>query len=230
MKKALLALGLFVTLGGCPGPQPMTNNTATPLPLPTGTATPMPWLTSDPECTGTLTRAEWLVCDNKGLNDLHRRLAQEWQVARQNASPEREQVLTDQLYALLSERDACQDATCVATAYRRYLSGPPPRATPAPSTWKPKPKPRPKPRWHPRPGHDRGGDGDWQEDRDGPVKGQSCVAQAGPGPAQQLSRQCDAVNSGPGALCSPRRSCGDLREQITHGCRQSYRKPGFCRL
>lgn len=229
MKKAMLALGLFVALGGCPGPQP-ANNLVSPTPLPTDTPTPMPYLTSDPVCTGTLTRAEWLVCDNKMLNDLHRRLAQEWQAARQTASPEREQVLDDQLYALLSERDNCQDIACVATAYRRYLSAPPPAATPAPSKWKPKPKPKPKPRWHPRPRHDRGGDGGYDDWRDGPAKGQSCIAKAGPGPAQQLSRQCDAVNSGPAGLCSPRRSCGDLRDQINHGCRQSYRKPGFCRL
>jgi hypothetical protein len=228
MKKALVSLALFVTLGGCPAPNPVNNNMAYPTPLPTGTPSAMPWLTSDPECTGTLTRAEWLVCDNKGLNDLHRRLAQEWATARQNASPEREQVLEDQLYALLSERDACQDAACVATAYRRYLSAPPPAPAPAPSKWKPKPrwKPQPHHRWHPRSDRDR--DDDWRDDP--PVKGSSCIGQVGPGPAQQLSRQCDAVNSGPGGLCSPRRSCGELRDQITHGCRQSYRKPGFCRL
>jgi hypothetical protein len=229
MRKALLSLGLFVALGGCPAPQPTYNNLAYPTPLPTDSPSPMPWLTSDPVCTGTPTRAEWLVCDNKGLNDLHRRLAQEWATARQNASPEREQVLEDQLYALLSERDACQDAACVATAYRRYLSAPAPAPVPAPR-WTPKPKPKwhPKPRWH-HSRHDRDDDGGgW--DNDGPPKGASCIGQMGPGPAQQLSRQCDAVNSGPGGLCSPRRSCGDLREQINHGCRQSYRKPGFCRL
>jgi len=226
MKKALLALGLFVSLGGCPGPTPVTNNLMSPTPLPSGTPSPMPWLTPDPECTGTLTRAEWLVCDNKGLNDLHHRLAYEWQAARQTASPEREQVLEDQLYALLSERDACQDAACVATAYRRYLSAPPPPPA-APSKWKPKPKPKPKPRhaWHPRGPRDIDAYPD-----ETPVKGQSCAGQLGPGPAQQLSRQCDAVNSGPGGLCSPHRSCGDLRDQITSGCRQTYRKPGFCRL
>lgn len=231
MKKALISLGLFVSLAGCPAPTPVTNNMAYPTPLPTGAPTPMPWLTSDPECTGTLTRAEWLVCDNKGLNDLHRQLAQQWQNERNNASPEREQVLEDQLYALLSERDACQDAACVSKAYHRYLNGPV-AAPVTPSKWRPQPKrhPKPKHRWHPH--HHDGDDYDDGGDyRDGPpAKGSSCIGQLGPGPAQQLSRQCDSVNSGPGGLCSPRRSCGDLREQIQHGCRQSYRKPGFCRL
>jgi hypothetical protein len=228
MKKAILSLGLFVMLGGCPGPTPMTNNSATPLPLPTGTPGapgPTQWLSPDPVCTGTLTRAEWLVCDNKGLNDLHHQLAYQWQAARQSATPEREQVLEDQLYALLSERDLCQDIACISAAYRRYLTAPPPivKPTPAPSKWKPKPKPKPKPgKWRPRPHR-----GDWD---DGPQKGQSCLAAMGVGPAQRLSQQCDAVNSGPGGSCSPRRSCEDLREQIVHGCRQSYRKPGFCRL
>jgi len=228
MKKAIALLGLFVMLGGCPAQTPVTNNTAYPQPLPTGTPGPTQWLTPDPECTGTLLRAEWLVCDNKGLNDLHHQLAYQWQAARQSASPEREQVLEDQLYALMSERDACQDSACVATAYRRYLNAPAPVVrppAPAPSKWKPKPKPRPKPgKWHPRP-QPRD---DWDEGR--PQKGQSCMGSIGVGPAQRLSQQCDSVNSGPGGSCSPRRSCEDLREQIVAGCRQSYRKPGFCRL
>ena len=236
MKKALISLGLFVSLAGCPAPTPVTNNMAYPTPLPTDSASPMPWLTSDPECTGTLTRAEWLVCDNKGLNDLHRQLAQQWANERNNASPEREQVLEDQLYALLSERDACQDPVCVSKAYHRYLNGPaytPPVVTPP--KWHPQPKWHSKSghRWHP---HHRDGDDDGDGNDDGgshdgpPAKGSSCIGQLGPGPAQQLSRQCDTVNSGPGGLCSPRRSCSDLRDQITHGCRQSYRKPGFCKL
>lgn len=226
MKKAILALGLFVMLGGCPGPTPVTNNTAMPTPLPTGTPGPTQWLTPDPECTGTLLRSEWLVCDTKSLNDLHHQLAYQWQAARQSASPEREQVLEDQLYALLSERDACQDIPCVATAYRRYLNAPPPvvRPTPAPSKWKPKPKPRPQHgKWHRPPPRD-----DWDDGK--PMKGQSCFASMGAGPAQRLSQQCDAVNSGGPGSCSPRRSCEDLRGQITAGCRQTYRKPGFCRL
>src|SRR4051812_38926687 len=169
MKKAILALGLFVMLGGCPSPTPLTNNSATPLPLPTSTPGPTPWLTPDPECTGTLVRSEWLVCDTKALNDLHHQLAYQWQAARQSASPEREQVLQDQLYALLSERDACQDIACVATAYRRYLNGPAVvvKPTPAPSKWKPKPKPKPKHgKWRPQPRDD------WDDGR--PMKGQSC--------------------------------------------------------
>ena len=124
MRRAILAVGLFVMLGGCPGPGPVTNNSVVPTPTPTPTETP--WLTADPVCSGQITRAEWLICDNKQLNDLHRKLAWEWQTARANATPERQQVLEDQLYALLSERDNCQDAACVATAYRRYLNAPPP--------------------------------------------------------------------------------------------------------
>ena len=124
MRRALLSLGLFVMLGGCPS-NPVTNNSIVPTPTPTSTPQPTPWLTADPVCSGQITRGEWLICDNKQLNDLHRKLAWEWQTARQNATPERQQVLEDQLYALLSERDNCQDAACIATAYRRYLSGPP---------------------------------------------------------------------------------------------------------
>lgn len=225
MRKAILAVGLFVMLGGCPGPSPVTNNNAVPTPTPTPTPRETPWLTADPVCSGQITRAEWLICDNKQLNDLHRKLAWEWQTARSSATPERQQVLEDQLYALLSERDNCQDAACVATAYRRYLNAPPPVVKPnRPPVAKPKPKPRPKPRPHgPRPPRD---DGDW-----GPGRGeQSCAAEIGPAAASRMSQQCDAVNTGNDRLCSTRRSCGAIRQQTEHGCRETYRKPSFCRL
>jgi len=220
MRNGLLFLGALTALTACYPTSP-TNNSAVPTPLPTQTPTPIPWLSSDPLCSGTITRAEWLVCDNKTLNDLHRRLAQEWQTARQYASSERMEVLQDQLYALLSERDACQDVNCIATAYRRYLTVQPPPPKPA---WKPKPKPKPK--WHPRGPrwHDRGGP-DW-EPRGGE---QSCAAAIGPTGAQHLSHQCDAVTSGPPGMCSVRRSCDTLQTEIEHGCRESYRKPAFCR-
>lgn len=223
MRRAILALGMFVMLGGCPSPNPVTNNTIVPTPTPTPTQTP--WLSADPVCTGQITRGEWLICDNKQLNDLHRRLAWEWQTARQSATPERMEVLENQLYALLSERDNCQDAACIAAAYRRYLSGPPPVVKPTPGA-RPKPKPKPKPR--PRPRWPRGpvDDGDW-----GPGRGErSCAAEIGPAAAARLSQQCDAVTSGNDRLCSTRRTCSAIRQQTDHGCRETYRKPGFCRL
>ncbi|MCW3848156.1 hypothetical protein OF829_12985 [Sphingomonas sp. LB-2] len=226
MRRAILAVGMFVMLGGCPS-GPATNNTVQPTPTPTSTPQPTPWLTADPVCSGQITRAEWLVCDNKQLNDLHRKLAWQWQTERQNATPERMQVLEDQLYALLSERDNCQDAACIATAYRRYLAGPAPLPNPRPTT-KPKPKPRPKPKPHRGPHQPRGDndDGDW-----GPSAGErSCTAEIGPAAAARLSQQCDIVTQGNDRLCSTRRSCDAIREQTEHGCRETYRKPGFCRL
>ncbi len=71
MRRAAIAVGLFLMLGGCPAPE-VTNNMAVPTPTPT--ASPTPWLSVDPICTGAITRAEWLVCDNAQLNALHRRL------------------------------------------------------------------------------------------------------------------------------------------------------------
>jgi len=222
MRKAILAMSLFVMLSGCPSPNPVTNNIIDPEPTPE----PTQWLSADPVCSGQITRAEWLICDNTSLNDLHRRLAWEWQTARQNATPERMQVLENQLYALLSERDACQDVACVATAYRRYLVSQPAVVTPKPSpVAKPRPKPRSKPHGHRGPRSPRG-DGDW-----GPAAGErSCAAEIGPAAAARLSQQCDIVTQGNDRLCSTRRSCGAIRTQTEHGCRETYRKPGFCRL
>jgi hypothetical protein len=223
----LLSLGLFVMLGGCPS-NPVTNNAAVPTPTPTATPQATPWLTADPVCSGQITRGEWLICDNKQLNDLHRKLAWQWQTERQNATPERTQVLEDQLYALLSERDNCQDAACIATAYRRYLNGAQVVVKPdRPPVVKPKPKPRPKPRPHgPRGPREPRDDGEW-----GPGAGeQSCAAQIGPAAASRLSQQCDIVTQGNDRLCSTRRSCDAIRNQTEHGCRETYRKPGFCRL
>lgn len=224
MRRAIMAIGLFVMLGGCPSPAPVTNNSIVPTPTPTPTETP--WLSADPVCSGQITRGEWLICDNKQLNDLHRRLAWEWQTARQSATPERMDVLENQLYALLSERDNCQDAACIAAAYRRYLSGPPPVVKPTPGT-RPKPKPKPKPKPRPRgPRGPRDHDTDW-----GPNPGErSCAAEIGPAAAARLSQQCDIVTQGNDRLCSTRRSCDAIRQQTDHGCRETYRKPGFCRL
>jgi hypothetical protein len=217
MRKAILSIGLFVMLGGCPAPAPVNNVVVEPV----STPTPTPWLAVDPICTGSITRAEWLVCDNPALNALHRRLAQQWATARQFASDQRLSVLEDQLYALLSERDQCQDAACVATAYRRYLDGPPPPAATPPKAKPPK-KPVKKPRWRPRgPRPGPGWDGRGEE-------GPSCVATAGYEEAQRLARQCDRVTPGQKWACSPRRSCGTLQRNISKGCNEIYRKPGFC--
>lgn len=218
MRRAGLAIGLFLMLGGCPAPQVNNNSIA---PTPTPTASPTPWLAIDPVCTGAITRAEWLVCDNAQLNSLHRRLAQQWATARQYASAERMGVLEDQLYALLSERDQCQDAACVASAYRRYIDGPPPVVGPTPRptpTKKPVKKPWKKPIKRPA--------ADWsdRDDNDGP----SCIATAGPGEAQALSRQCDRVTQGRDWSCRPQQSCGTLRRNIVKGCNETYRKPDFC--
>jgi hypothetical protein len=226
MRKAFLSVGLFVMLAGCPQPPPppLYNNTAVPLPLPTGTPTPTAWLSIDPICTGSITRAEWLVCDNAQLNTLHRRLAQQWATARQYASDERMGVLEDQLYALMSERDACQDAACVANAYRRYIDG---AVAPLPGPPKPKPKPPKKPvkkPWHRGQHGYGGGGGGWDgRDEDGP----SCSATAGV-EAMRLARQCDRVTPGQGWTCSPQRSCGALKRNIAKGCNETYRKPDFC--
>ena len=221
MRKPILLAGLFLMLGGCPAPD-VTNNMAQPTPTPT--PSPTPWLAIDPICTGAITRAEWLVCDNPQLNALHRRLAQQWATARQYASDQRMDVLEDQLYALLSERDQCQDSACVANAYRRYLDGAPPAPAPTPKprpTTKPNAKPWHKP-WphHARPAPDR-------EERDND-EGPSCIGTAGAGEAQRLARQCDRVTDGRDSSCTPQRSCGTLRRNINRGCNETYRKPDFC--
>ncbi|MEI9851307.1 MAG: hypothetical protein WDN24_11250 [Sphingomonas sp.] len=210
MKKRLVLLAAAIALSGC-NPNAVTNNiTAAATPTPT----PTPWLTQEPLCGGTITRAEWLVCDNKTLNDLHRRLAAQWQSARVQASEERLIVLEDQLYALLSERTACQDVACVDKAYRRFLDVQPPVAKP-PVKPKPKPKPRPRPRWG-------GGGGAW---RDGL---QGCNRDIGWDQARVLAQQCISVSRGANSLCSPQRSCATLENVIDKGCRTSRNPPGFC--
>ena len=63
---------------------------------------------------------------------LHRALAEQWASARQGAERGALRVMRRQQEALLSERNRCEDAACVATAYRRYLAGyssPEPRPT-----------------------------------------------------------------------------------------------------
>ncbi len=206
---------MLIMLAGCWG-QPVANNSATPKPTPTASPTPpapAPWLTQDPLCTGTLTRAEWLVCDDKALNALHRQLAGQWANDRQNASDQRLEILENQLYALLSERDACNDAGCVAIAYRRYLYPAIPAAQPTPRpTPKPKPKPKPRPHAIKHGGTWRAGAGE-----------QSCTGDIGGAAAARLASQCEAVTGTSGGQCSARRPCAELRFQIRQGC---WGKPG----
>ncbi|MCW3837484.1 hypothetical protein ACFQ1E_15030 [Sphingomonas canadensis] len=217
MKRFVLLAAAAASLAGCNPDTPANNITVTP--TPTSTPAPTPWLTQEPLCSGTITRAEWLVCDNKGLRELHRRLAAQWESGRQAASPDRMEVLENQLYALLTERDLCQDAPCVDRAYRRYLDSPPPQAKP-PVAGKPKPRPKPRPR--PR-GH--GGNWDGGPWRDGL---QNCTRDIGWDQAQTLAQRCQAVTNGSRSVCSPQRSCASLENLIDKGCRTSRRPPGFC--
>ncbi len=170
------------------------------------------WLSPDPDCRGRMKRGEWLVCDNKNVNYLHRTLAAQWAAERQGASRDRLHVQRQQLQALLSERAECDSVECVAAAYRRYLPPPPPA---------------PAPRWTPRPGprvivHRRHGPRwNWRDN------GPSCASQIGWSRAAWLARQCSVVN--PDGQCAPERSCGVLRTMVREGCWDAERKPGFCR-
>lgn len=207
MRKSLLLAIAAVMLGGCPGPAPAPVEK--PAPTPTPTARPLPWLTVEPTCSGAITRAEWLVCDDKTLNALHRRLALEWESARQQANDEQIKVQRNQLTALISERTACQTAPCVAVAYRRYVSAPPPVARPVVAA-RPKPRPRPRPRRAP----------------DAEAAGvQSCEIEIGRADALALVRQCTAAG---GRQCSIRRSCGSMEERIERACLTWRQPPGFC--
>lgn len=216
MKKGVACLVAFLALGGCPT-QPANN---TPQPKPGPPPKPFVWLAADVNCRGSITRAQWLICDNQKLGELHRRLAYQWDAERQGAWPERLAVLRAQQRALIAERDSCEDAACIATAYRRYL---PPEAKPTP-IGKPKPPVRKPPKkWVRKPGKrplpprpDRDGDGP------------ACTAEAGAAEALRLSRRCDAVTVGQDWSCRPTRSCATLRRNIAKGCNETYRKPGFC--
>lgn len=208
MKKSLLLAMAAMLLGGCPGPTPV-NNDAAPRPTPTPSPTPAPWLAVEPACAGKITRAEWLVCDDKTLNALHRRLALEWEAARQSATQEQIQVQRNQLNALLSERTACQNAACIATAYRRYVTAPPP----APVVVKPRPKPKPRP----RPRRSAGSEA---------VGIQSCQNEIGRADALELARQCSAA--GGGQQCSIRRSCAGMEERIERACLTWRQPPAYC--
>lgn len=187
------------------------------------------WIAADPECRGSLRRGEWLVCDNATLRALHRTLANEWADARQDADRRRLRLMQRQQEALLIERGLCEDAACVATAYRRYLSAaarPEPRPTATPA------KPRPAKPHRPRKPRVQPGHGGWQSGgawapnrRPGE---QSCAAEIGGSASAYLVRQCRVANGSWDRGCTADRSCADLRAQITEGCTSSPRAPGFC--
>lgn len=221
MRKAIGAAVVLLALAGCQGAQPANNTPPKPQPKPSAPPPPTPWLTQDPLCTGTLTRAEWLVCDDKNLNALHRRLAGIWANERQTASDARMQVLEDQLYALLSERDACTDAACVATAYRRYLY--PAVAIGQPPAPRPPVKPKPKPKPAPKGGKGQGSDY-WYKG----AGEQSCTGEIGGAAAARLASQCEAVTGASGGQCSARRPCGELRHQIRQSCWGRPGNPAAC--
>lgn len=197
---------------------------------------PAAWLTLDYACSGALRRAQWLVCEHDHLGLLHRRLALQWEAARRTASPERVNVLIAQQHAFISERNACEDAGCVANAYHRYLDG---SSFPAKPWIKPYARPHaPKHavKWvhkrshnyhgqrigkgdgyhhdgHPRPGHDA----------------RSCVTEIGFAAASQLAGRCDQVTPGLSSQCSVHNSCGGIRAQTDRGCGMRGDKPRFCR-
>ncbi|HEX8302859.1 hypothetical protein [Sphingomonas sp.] len=228
----ILALGL-ASLGGC-----NWGETPTPPPpkqeRPPAADRPVQWLALDPECGGSLPRGEWLVCENKQLRELHRSLASQWSEKRQAAGQRELRVMRHQQEALLGERSLCEDAACVATAYRRYLSGYArplpvgqpvvrPIAQPRP-TWTPTPR---KPAKPVRPHRPHGWeDGGWQPGRS--RSGPSCAAEVGGSASAYLVRQCRVVNGRWDRSCTADRSCDDLRERIGEGCASGRSAPGFC--
>ena len=220
--------------------------------------TPQPpeWLALDYACSGTLRRAQWLICEHDHLGLLHRRLALQWEAARRNASPERLDVLAAQQAAFLRERNACETEACVATAYHRYLGGEPRYAYDDGAYDPDHGKPRYAPKYHPRKyldvrkigydprGHDRGyGHGDLlrdldehrgheksryrQDDGHGDEPG-SCLADIGFPGASQLARQCDQLTPGLSSLCSVHNSCAGIKQQIARACDDRSRPRGYC--
>ncbi len=202
--------------------------------------TPAAWLTLDYACSGALRRAQWLVCENESLGQLHRRLAMQWEAARRVASPERVSVLIAQQNAFLSERNACEDYACVSAAYYRYLDGGAYFAKP----WVKPPvhyyRRKPAVKWVRHHGRacDRRGDrqGYCYRDDQGarPIheprrEPGSCISEIGFAAASQLASRCDSVTPGLSSQCSVHNSCGGIRAQTDRGCSNGRNKPGFCR-
>jgi hypothetical protein len=217
MNWKLLFLALLAPLAACDwGQQPAQPPHRPPPPVTRPIDRGPDWLAAVPYCEGALRRGQWLVCDNKGLNWLHRTLANQWAEDRQGATRQQLWVQRQQLQALASERDACETAECVATAYRRYLRKPD-RWVPEPGGWNPPPRPRPSPVHHrpPAPKYN------WRDN------GATCASKFGWQQAALLARQCSVVN--PDGQCGPQRSCGALKTMILDGCwDMGDRKPGFC--
>ncbi|RYY28367.1 MAG: hypothetical protein EOP62_03990 [Sphingomonadales bacterium] len=213
-------------LGGCWGqsaPPPPPVPTDRPRPA---TDRPYEWITAEPECRGSLSRGEWIVCDNKHVRYLHRTLAEQWAATRQNAERRVLGLMRRQQDALLAERRLCEDTACVATAYRRYISG---YAQPEPKpSWTPKPRKPVKA----RPQRPRGEwQNDWRyEDRrpNRPRGAESCAAEVGGSASAYLVKQCRTVNGRWDRSCTADMTCDDLRAQIKDGCSESDRRPGFC--
>ncbi|MES2987314.1 MAG: hypothetical protein V4808_05365 [Pseudomonadota bacterium] len=220
------------SLGSCdwggqntPPPPPLPNKHDRPPPI---AEEPVDWITPDPECRGQMRRGEWLVCDNQHLRYLHRTLATEWASARQGAERRKLRLMRRQQDALITERNQCEDAACVSTAYRRYLSGsyhPEPRPS-----WTPRPRPHKPVKARPR-GQNAGGwyQEDWRDRGPRRRRGeQSCAAEVGGSASAYLVKQCRVVNGRWDRSCTADMSCDDLREQISQGCSEGERRPGFC--
>lgn len=211
-------------LGGCwsepappPPPKPYPDR---PRPV---VEDPVNWITPDPECRGEMRRGEWLVCDNKNLRYLHRELANQWAAARQGAERGALRVMRQQQEALLSERNRCEDAACVAIAYRRYVAGYSPQPRP---TWTPRPRP-PVKYVKPRRRHQ----GDWRDEYPRPSRRgtESCSSELGGSGSAYLVKQCRVVNGQWDRSCTAETSCEDLRYKISRGCSDDPYSPGFCR-
>jgi hypothetical protein len=228
MIRQLMALALAgASLGACNWGEP-------DVPLPPRHDRPRPvadrpfdWLAAEPDCRGNLRRSEWLVCENEHLRYLHRTLAGQWEQRRQGAGRRELNLIRRQQIAMMSERGLCDDAACVALAYKRYLSDYAGPSEPAPA-WTPAPAPAPRPvarkprhRWH------GGWDGEWRRNRRRGA--QSCAAEVGGSASAYLVRQCRVVNGRWDRGCTADRSCDDLRDQIGEGCDDDRgRRPGFC--
>lgn len=218
MSKRLMVVALAASLvGACGGSEAPPPN---PDPQPGAGQRPFEWLATEPECSGPLRRGEWLLCDNPDLRRLHRALAEHWAMMRDTAGPDRVRMARQQQRAMISERNLCEDAACVAAAYKRYL---PPAAQPTPRPTTAPPPPR-KPIKRPVSQHpQRPPASNWHR----PPGVQSCAAELGGSASAYLVRQCRVVN-GPRSQCTADRTCADIRSQIRQGCEEGGPVPGFC--
>jgi uncharacterized protein YecT (DUF1311 family) len=79
------------------------------------------------DCTKALNPAETLVCDDREVAELDRRLSKAYRLALSRSDqPEAER--STQMRWLADKRNACDDVACLSTAYRqrlKYFEGPP---------------------------------------------------------------------------------------------------------